>query len=206
MMGAELCSQKQLTSTNAHLKMISIHFAKCVSGLFFFSMWSSFFSARSHIKFRSRNADNDDDGMFFFIFLRTKILRHFAQWCILTRPSPMTIVKQVFYENLVKECFSFIFLRTKILRQFAQWCILTRPNPMNIVKWVFYENLMKECFFYFPEDKDFTPFCTMVHFDEAQSSDSTGCPLLTLFFETLEKQPCKQRSDFVLNRQLRTPK
>ena len=27
----------------------------------------------------------------------------------------------------------------------------------------------------------------------------TGGPLLTLFFETLEKQPCKRRSDLVLN-------
>ena len=28
---------------------------------------------------------------------------------------------------------------------------------------------------------------------------STGVPLLTQFFETLEKQPCKQRSDLLLN-------
>ena len=34
----------------------------------------------------------------------------------------------------------------------------------------------------------------------------TGGPLLTLFFETLEKQPCKQRSDLVLNGQMRVPK
>ena len=111
--------------------------------LIFFSMWSSFFSARSHIKFRSRNADNDDDGMFFFIFLRTKILRHFAQWCILTRPSPMTIVKWVIliYDNLVTEYF--FFLRTKILRHFAQWCILTRPSPMTFVKFRFSKKATK---------------------------------------------------------------
>ena len=34
----------------------------------------------------------------------------------------------------------------------------------------------------------------------------TGGPLLMLFFETLEKQPCKQRSDLVLNGQMRVPK
>ena len=41
----------------------------------------------------------------------------------------------------------------------------------------------------------------------------TEGPLLTLFFETLEKQPCivsrkpcKQRSDLVLNGQMRVPK
>ena len=35
---------------------------------------------------------------------------------------------------------------------------------------------------------------------------NTGGPLLTLIFETLEKQPCKQRSDLVLNGQMRVPK
>ena len=35
---------------------------------------------------------------------------------------------------------------------------------------------------------------------------TTGGPLLTLFFETLEKQPCKQRSDLVLNGHMRVPK
>ena len=34
----------------------------------------------------------------------------------------------------------------------------------------------------------------------------TGGPLLTRFFETLEKQPCKRRSDLVLNGQMRVPK
>ena len=34
----------------------------------------------------------------------------------------------------------------------------------------------------------------------------TGGPLLTLFFETLEKKTCKQRSDLVLNGQMRVPK
>ena len=35
---------------------------------------------------------------------------------------------------------------------------------------------------------------------------NTGGPLLTLFFETLEKYPCKRRSDLVLNGQMREPK
>ena len=34
----------------------------------------------------------------------------------------------------------------------------------------------------------------------------TGGPLLTLFFQTLEKQPCKRRSDLVLNGQMRVSK
>ena len=34
----------------------------------------------------------------------------------------------------------------------------------------------------------------------------TGGPLLMLFFETLEKQPSKQRSDLVLKGQMRVPK
>ena len=34
----------------------------------------------------------------------------------------------------------------------------------------------------------------------------TGGPLLAWFFETLEKEPCKQRSDLVLNGQMRIPK
>ena len=34
----------------------------------------------------------------------------------------------------------------------------------------------------------------------------TGGHLLTRFFETLEKQPCKRRSDLVLNGQMRVPK
>ena len=33
-----------------------------------------------------------------------------------------------------------------------------------------------------------------------------GGPLLTLFFETLEKQPCEQRSNLALNGQMRVPK
>ena len=43
-----------------------------------------------------------------------------------------------------------------------------------------------------------TVACCVVH--------TTEGPLLTLFFETLEKQPCKQRSDLVLNGQMRVPK
>ena len=35
---------------------------------------------------------------------------------------------------------------------------------------------------------------------------STWGPLLTRFFETLEKQPCKQKNDLVLNGQMRVPK
>ena len=35
---------------------------------------------------------------------------------------------------------------------------------------------------------------------------NTGGPLLTRFFETLEKQPCMQRSDLVLNGHMRVPK
>ena len=89
-MRAELCSQKQLTSTNAHPKMISIHFAKCVSGLFFFQCGHRF---SQHVPIL-----NSDRGT------------------------------------------------------------LTM--------------MMMECFFYFPEDKDFTPFCTIVHFDKTQSSDN----------------------------------
>ena len=38
---------------------------------------------------------------------------------------------------------------------------------------------------------------------EAQYEKSKGGPLLTLFFETLEKQPCKPRSDLGLNGQMR---
>ena len=41
---------------------------------------------------------------------------------------------------------------------------------------------------------------------EAQYEKSKGGPLLTLFFETLEKQPCKWKSDLVLNGQTRLPK
>ena len=36
--------------------------------------------------------------------------------------------------------------------------------------------------------------------------ENTGGPLLTMFFETLEKQPCKWRSDLVLKGQMRVSK
>ena len=44
------------------------------------------------------------------------------------------------------------------------------------------------------------------NFRELEYNRNTVDPLLTLFFETLEKQPCKQRSDLVLNGQMRVPR
>ena len=65
----------------------------------------------------------------FLFFLRTKILRHFAQRCILIRPSPLTIVKWIILWQFDEGMF-FVFLKTKILRHFAQWCIW-----QDIVQW-----------------------------------------------------------------------
>ena len=50
--------------------------------------------------------------------------------------------------------------------------------------------------------RKFLQFC---HF-EGVICGYTGGPLLTRFFETLKKQPCKRRSDLVLNGQMRVPK
>ena len=44
------------------------------------------------------------------------------------------------------------------------------------------------------------------HFFRDFSMEGTGGPLLMRICETLEKQPCKQRSDLVLNGQMRVSK